>query len=247
MADNISITEGSGTTMAADDVGGVKYQRIKVSFGTDGSATDISSANPLPVSTGITTADLDTGAGTDTRAVVGLAQAASGGATLVGSANPLNIQGAVTADVSSLPALPAGTNNIGDMDVVTMPAADRTTDSIAVAHQTGALMSGLTVLTPKYQKITASSSGATTIVAAVTSKKIRVISWSLVCSAAVNVKWQSHVTPTDLTGLYYFAANGGITVPFSPVGYFETVSGEALDINLSGANAVGGMLCYVEV
>ena len=49
MADNVAITAGSGTTIAADDVSGVKYQRVKVTFGTDGTATDASSSNPLPV------------------------------------------------------------------------------------------------------------------------------------------------------------------------------------------------------
>jgi len=115
------------------------------------------------------------------------------------------------------------------------------------ALSTTELMSAGAALTPKFAKITASSSGATTIISLVSSKKLRVLSWQLVCNAAVNVKWQSHVTPTDLTGLHYFAANGGITVPFNPFGHFETVAGEALDINLSGAVAVGGSLVYVEV
>ena len=50
MADNVAVTAGSGTTIAADDVSGVLYQRVKPAFGADGSATDVSSANPLPVS-----------------------------------------------------------------------------------------------------------------------------------------------------------------------------------------------------
>lgn len=115
------------------------------------------------------------------------------------------------------------------------------------ALSTTELMSAGAALTPKFAKITASSSGATEIVALVSSKKIRVLSWNLVVNAAVNVKWQSHVTPTDKTGLHYFAANGGISVAFNPYGHFETVAGEALDINLSGAVAVGGSLVYVEV
>jgi hypothetical protein len=48
MADNVAITPGSGATAAADDIGGVLYQRIKVSHGADGSATDTSEAAPLP-------------------------------------------------------------------------------------------------------------------------------------------------------------------------------------------------------
>lgn len=49
MADNIAITAGSGTNVAADDIGSVFYQRIKVNHGADGSATDTSDAAPLPV------------------------------------------------------------------------------------------------------------------------------------------------------------------------------------------------------
>jgi hypothetical protein len=49
MADNVAITPGSGAIAAADDIGGVLYQRIKVAHGADGSATDTSDAAPLPV------------------------------------------------------------------------------------------------------------------------------------------------------------------------------------------------------
>lgn len=40
MADNVAITAGSGTTIAADDVGSALHQRVKLSLGADGSATD---------------------------------------------------------------------------------------------------------------------------------------------------------------------------------------------------------------
>jgi hypothetical protein len=48
MADNVTITEGSGTQIAADEIAGVKYQRVKVSTGEDGTANDVSLSNPLP-------------------------------------------------------------------------------------------------------------------------------------------------------------------------------------------------------
>ena len=51
MADNVAITAGSGTNIAADDIASVFYQRVKISHGADGSATDTSSAAPLPVGT----------------------------------------------------------------------------------------------------------------------------------------------------------------------------------------------------
>lgn len=50
MADNVGYTPGSGATVAADDIGGVLHQRVKIGVGADGSATDVSSANPMPVS-----------------------------------------------------------------------------------------------------------------------------------------------------------------------------------------------------
>lgn len=40
MADNIAITPGTGATAASDEIGGVHYQRAKLSLGADGSATD---------------------------------------------------------------------------------------------------------------------------------------------------------------------------------------------------------------
>jgi hypothetical protein len=50
MADNTVLNTGTGgDTIATDDIGGVKHQRVKLEFGADGSATDVSPAAPLPV------------------------------------------------------------------------------------------------------------------------------------------------------------------------------------------------------
>ena len=70
MADGVIITQGSGTTIASDDVGGVQYQRVKLSQGVDGSATDVSSAAPLNVTlantgTNATPVVVDLGANND--------------------------------------------------------------------------------------------------------------------------------------------------------------------------------------
>ena len=50
MADNVGYTPGSGAIVAADDISGVLYQRIKPVVGVDGVAVDVSSTNPMPVS-----------------------------------------------------------------------------------------------------------------------------------------------------------------------------------------------------
>lgn len=120
-------------------------------------------------------------------------------------------------------------------------------DTIVAYDGTDAIYSGSTALTPSFATIQTSSAGATTIVPLVASKRIRVTALAVVTSAATNIKFQSHVTPTDISGLFYCALNGGIVLPHNPVGWFQTVAGEALDINLSAANATGGCLTYVAV
>jgi hypothetical protein len=154
-------------------------------------------------------------------------------------------------DVASLPALPAGSNNIGDVDVASLPALAAGTNLIgrvSASLETGTLYSGTTALTPKFVKIAASSSGNNTLVAAVTSKKLRVLAFNFTGNGAVNVKFQDGASGTDMTGLYYIAAaGGGISVPFNPLGWFETTANTLLNLNLSGAVAVGGSLVYVEV
>lgn len=51
MADNYSESTQTTTTttFASDEIAGVQYPRTKVTFGVDGTATDVSAANPLPV------------------------------------------------------------------------------------------------------------------------------------------------------------------------------------------------------
>jgi hypothetical protein len=50
VADNTTLNTGSGgDVIATDDVGGVKHQLVKLEYGAADSATQVSSANPLPV------------------------------------------------------------------------------------------------------------------------------------------------------------------------------------------------------
>ena len=69
MADNVAITAGSGTTVAADDVGGVLHQRVKVSIGADGTAAD------WPVGSGSQAAVPRVTLATDSPGVTALGQA----------------------------------------------------------------------------------------------------------------------------------------------------------------------------
>lgn len=103
-----------------------------------------------------------------------------------------------------------------------------------------------TVVTPKFAVITASSSGNNSLVSAVSGKKIRVLALWLTANGTVNVKFVSATTP-DITGLAYLVVNTGFVLPFNPVGWFETATTSALQINLSAGTAVGGSLTYVEI
>lgn len=51
MADNIAVTPGSGATVGTDDVGGVQIQRVKLTWGPDGTANDadVATGKPVPV------------------------------------------------------------------------------------------------------------------------------------------------------------------------------------------------------
>lgn len=122
MADNVTLnTMSGGDVVAADDIGSVKYQRVKITWGPDGTATDVSSAAPIPV-TAATPSTL--GSGSATVATAGTAvqlpnQAAAGvtirantantgtiylGASAVTSSNgfPLAAGEAVSLDVANL-------------------------------------------------------------------------------------------------------------------------------------------------
>jgi hypothetical protein len=51
MADNVTLKEMTGgEVVAADDIAGIKYQRMKLTLGADGvDDGDVSTANPIPV------------------------------------------------------------------------------------------------------------------------------------------------------------------------------------------------------
>lgn len=100
----------------------------------------------------------------------------------------------------------------------------------------------------KFAVIDAASSGDNTLVAAVTGKKIRVLSAVLVASNAVTVRFESGAGGTALTGQMVLTnPSDGFTLPFSPCGWFQTAAGSLLNLELSGAVSVDGCLTYIEV
>ncbi len=99
----------------------------------------------------------------------------------------------------------------------------------------------------QYASVDAAASGDNTLVAAVADKRIRVLSLFLVASGAVTVAFESSASGTALTGDMNVGANGNVVMPFNPEGWFQTVAGELLNMELGGATSVDGCLTYVLV
>lgn len=101
------------------------------------------------------------------------------------------------------------------------------------------------IRTKKFAAVVAASAGDNQIVANVANQRIIVVSYVLVAVGAVSVKWRS--AANDLSGAMPLAANGGLVVPAGDefAALLETNLGEALNLNLSGAVAVGGHISYV--
>lgn len=162
----------------------------------------------------------------------------------------------IQADIVA--ALPAGTNaigklaansgvDIGDVDVTSQPARAATVDAITAKLATDTIQNGLTALTPKFAVIDAATSGDNTLVASVAGKKIRVVALFLVAAGTVNARFESGAGGTALTGQMNLVANSGFSLPFNPVGWFETAATTLLNLELSAAISVDGCLTYVEV
>lgn len=106
----------------------------------------------------------------------------------------------------------------------------------------------------KYAAIDAAGSGDNTIVAAVAAagtrpaKKIRVYALHVTMTGTlVTIRFESGAGGTALTGQMGPLAGTSITLPFNPLGWFETAAGDLLNMELSGGQSVDGCLVYGEV
>lgn len=179
---------------------------------------------------------------------------------LIGPTGLVTFSGADDAKTATDVPLPTAlsTNNgfkvaiVDDSGVASALDADTLA---AVTQNTKTIMNGTTSLTPKFAKIDrATNADGAAVVNLVASKKIRVLRYRFICAGAVGVKWQSSTsnstgagTNTDLDPVESYAANGGITEAFCPLGIMETAAGEALKLNLNAAVQVSGNLTYIEV
>jgi hypothetical protein len=154
--DNVILDVMSGgDSVGADDITGVKYQRVKLIHGINGTNDgDVSTVNGLPVqvlsiaagdnnigNVDIASSALPTGAATETTLnaigallTSGISVTVSSGSTVITDGG-----GSITVDgsVSITGSLPAGTNNIGDVDVLSLPALPTGSNVIGGVTQSG--------------------------------------------------------------------------------------------------------------
>ncbi len=100
----------------------------------------------------------------------------------------------------------------------------------------------------KYAVINIAGSGDNTIVAAVAGKKILMLSCVIISGGDVNVRFEDGASSgTFLSGEMPLTANSGFQAAFNEGGWFIGSTNTLLNIELSGAVSVDGMLTYVEV
>lgn len=124
MADNVAITSGTGTTIAADDVGGALHQRVKATWGPDGTGNDVDVATGKPMPVQLRGSD-----GTDRSNLLPISAASlplpTGAATLA-KQPALGTAGTASADVITIQGIASGT-------VVPVSATLKTTFGTATA------------------------------------------------------------------------------------------------------------------
>ena len=99
----------------------------------------------------------------------------------------------------------------------------------------------------KRAAIDAASSGNNTLVAAVTGKKIRVLALAITMTGtAVTIRVEDGAGATAWTGQMQPTQGQTVTLPFNPVGWFETSAATLLNLELGGAQSVDGVLVYIE-
>lgn len=100
----------------------------------------------------------------------------------------------------------------------------------------------------QFAVIAAAGAGDNTLVAAVTGKRIRVLSLFMIASGGANTtRFESGASGTALSGLMDLIADGQLVLPHNPAGWFQTAVAALLNLELSAATLVAGALTYVEV
>lgn len=133
MVDNVTTPIPAGTVLATDDIGGVQYNIVKVSFGPLGTATPVSTASPMPVAV---SGDALTAAQASAPATRAFAVTPSDTAALAPTANALYIGSA-----GSIVVRPSASG--ADVTFTSVPAGSILPVSVTAVRATGTTASGI--------------------------------------------------------------------------------------------------------
>lgn len=137
-------------------------------------------------------------------------------------------------------SLPAGPNNIGDVDVLTLPALVASTARIGRVEFNTPTIANLTSAV-----VSVAASGDNTLVAGIGGQTIRIWKLLLVFNAAVNIIFKDGAA-TNLTGVMNMLANGSFVLDFDAEPWFLTAAANAFILNLSAAVQVSGRIYYTQ-
>lgn len=118
--------------------------------------------------------------------------------------------------------------------------------TVTAIEDTQYLFSNGSSVNPQFAAISAASAGDNTLVAAGTGQ-IRILSGFLVAAAAVDIRFESGAGGTALSGVISLAANAGFVLPYNPKGWFQTGGATLLNLELSAAVQVSGVLQYIDI
>lgn len=252
MADNVTAPfTGTGDdtkVIATDELGDASHaQKMKLLDGTANSTEVIpgDAANGLDVDvTRIADgADVSLGAKADAEA--------TGNGSLIAIVKRLRtLLGTIITSLNGgLPAALVGGRL--DVNVGAQAARVATTDTITAKLATDKIQDGTTALTPKFAHAdVAASQTDSNIVTGVGGKKIRVLQVVATCGGTgtdLTFNSKGAGAGTSISGKLSNGANGGEVLPFSPVGWFETITAEALTVTTGAGSSTGITLTYVEV
>jgi hypothetical protein len=262
VADNTQLNPGSGgDTIATDDIGGVKYQWVKISYGAADAFTPVSGTNPLPAVANATavTADQAYTPGTNnpiTQTPSGLLRISDGGGAITVDTGPNLFTGrmegvdAQDAPVTADPLLVGGQYSASTAKV--SASGDTVTLHLSQTGQILDIHSATAADTTVFNNSRSSAATNVSLVSAPGANKRLVIveiHYTRDSAGTGTMKLVSDPagTPADVYGPHYFAANGGMIpmrcyIPFptnKAIGYTttgtygnDTLSGRAIVENV---------------
>ena len=142
MADDVGVNPTASYTVAADVIGTIAYQRVKVNIGSDGTVSDVDVTNPLPV-TGTVQVSVSVAVSTEVSGTVSVIGPVQISGTVTAGAGTTVISGTVTVNVSGIvPVTTAASVSVSGIPVWLNPTQPVVVNTIGAGFSVNALVTG---------------------------------------------------------------------------------------------------------